>query len=124
MHDDGNSIQLALHMHQPHKRTVLPPQQSSTTSHLHMVGMLRFVPDIKPTLLTPFYSVLVSISVFMALATVFLFINSSDNSSFSHSVLLVLSLPYWSFQLHEPVPKVFSTHGQLNCTVASIRSLH
>ena len=46
-----------------------------------------------------FYSVLVSVSVFMALSTVFRSINSSDNSPFSHSVLPVLFLPYWSFQL-------------------------
>ena len=47
---------------------------------------------------TPFYSVLESISVFMALSTVFHSINSHDNSLFSHSVLVVLALPYWSFQ--------------------------
>ena len=34
----------------------------------------------------------------MALSTVFHSINSPDNSLFSHSVLLVLSRPYWSFQ--------------------------
>ena len=44
-------------------------------------------------------SVLVSISVFVALSTVFHSINSPDNSLFSHSVLPVVSLPYWSFQL-------------------------
>ena len=49
---------------------------------------------------TPFYSVLVSISVFMALSTVFHSINSHDNSPFSLSVLEVLALPYWSFQLY------------------------
>ena len=48
---------------------------------------------------TPFYY-LVSISVFMTLSTVFLSINSPDNSPFSHSLLPVLSLPYWSFQLY------------------------
>ena len=48
---------------------------------------------------TPFYSVLLSVSVFMALSTVFHCMNSPDNSPFSHSVLLVLFLPYWSFQL-------------------------
>ena len=36
----------------------------------------------------------------MALSTVFYSINSSDNSPFSHSVLPVLSLPYWSIQLY------------------------
>ena len=45
----------------------------------------------QPSLPTPLYSVLVSISVFMALSTVYHSINSSDNSTFSHSVL-VLSL--------------------------------
>ena len=60
-----------------------------------------YVYDInQPSLPTPFYSVLVSISVFMALSTVFHSINSPDNYPFSHSLLLVLSLPYWSFQLY------------------------
>ena len=49
---------------------------------------------------TPFYSVLVSISDFMALSTVFHSINSPDNIPFSHSVLVVLALPYWSFHLY------------------------
>ena len=48
----------------------------------------------------PFFSVLVSVSVFMALSTVFYFINFPDNSSLSCSVLPVLFLPYWSFQLY------------------------
>ena len=72
----------------------------SPWAHLHVVGMSRSMSDIKqPGLPTPFYSVLVSISVFMALATVFHSINS-HNSPFFHSVLVVLVLPYWSFQLH------------------------
>ena len=50
-----------------------------------------YVSDInQPSLPTPFYSVLVSISVFMALSTVFRSIKSPDNSPLSHSVLLVL----------------------------------
>ena len=69
-------------------------------AHLHVVGMLRFVFDInRLNLPTPFYSVLASVSVFMALSAVFHSINSPDNSPFSDSVLPVLSLPYWSFQL-------------------------
>ena len=60
-----------------------------------------YVPDINQlSLPTTFYSVLVSISVSMALSTVFLSINSPDNSPLSHSVLLVLFLPYWSFELY------------------------
>ena len=52
-----------------------------------------YVPDInQPSLPSPFYSVLVSASVFMALSTVFYSINSPDNSPFPHSVLPVLSL--------------------------------
>ena len=54
----------------------------------------------QPSLPTPFYSVHVSISVFIALSTVFRSINSPDNSLLSHSVLPVLFLPYWSFQLY------------------------
>ena len=54
-----------------------------------------YVCDInQPSLPTPFYSVLMSISVFMALSTVFHSMNSPDNSLFSHSVLWSLSLPY------------------------------
>ena len=69
--------------------------------HLHVVGMLRFMFDInQPSLPTPFYSILVSISVFMALSRVFHSRNSSDNSLFSHFVLPVLILPCWSFQLY------------------------
>ena len=48
---------------------------------------------------TPFYFVIVSVSVFMALSTVFHSINSLDNSLLSRSVLPVLFLPDWSFQL-------------------------
>ena len=43
----------------------------------------------QPTLPTPSYSVLVSISVFAALSTEFHSMNSLDNSPLSHSVLLV-----------------------------------
>ena len=53
----------------------------------------------QPSLPTPFYPVLVSIFVFVALSTVFHSINSPDNSPFSDSVFPVLSLLYWSFQL-------------------------
>ena len=49
---------------------------------------------------TPFYSVFVTVSVVMALSTVFHSINSPDNSPLSHSVLPVSFLPYWSFQLY------------------------
>ena len=54
----------------------------------------------QPKLPTPFYSVLVSISVFMSLSTVVHSINSPDYSLLSHSVLPVLFLPYWSFRLY------------------------
>ena len=51
-----------------------------------------YVPDInQPRLPTPFYSVLVSVSVFMALSTVFHSINSPENFPLSDSVLPVLS---------------------------------
>ena len=59
-----------------------------------------YVFDIRqPRLPTPFYSVIVSISVFMALSTVFHSIDSSDNSMLSHSALPVLFLHFWSLQL-------------------------
>ena len=53
----------------------------------------------QPSLPTPLYSVLESISVFMALSTVFHSLNFPYNSPLSHSVLPVILLPYWSFQL-------------------------
>ena len=60
-----------------------------------------YVPDInQPSLPNPCYSVLVSVSAFMAISTVFHSINSPDKSLLSHSVLLVLFLPYWSFQIY------------------------
>ena len=46
-----------------------------------------------------FFSVLVSVSVSMALSAVSHFINSTDNSLLSHSVLPVLFLPYLFFQV-------------------------
>ena len=53
-----------------------------------------------------FYSALVSISVFMALSTVFLpSINSPDNLPLSYSVLPILILPYWSIQLYISLAK-------------------
>ena len=69
-------------------------------AHLDVVGMLWFMSDInQPSLATPFHSVLASISVFMALSTEFRSIDSST-TLFSDSVLPVLSLPYWSFQIY------------------------
>ena len=83
---------------------------SSPRAHIHVVGMLRFMSDInQPSLPTSFYSVLVSVYLFMALSVDFHSINSPDNSQFSHSVLPVLSLPYWSFQLYVSLWKSPST---------------
>ena len=53
----------------------------------------------QPSLPTPFYSILVSVSAFMALSIAFHSINSSNNSPLFHSVLPILFLPYRSFQL-------------------------
>ena len=63
--------------------------------------VMVYVFDInQPSLPTTFSSLPVSISVFMALSTVFHSINFPDNSPLCHSVLPVFSLPYWSFQLY------------------------
>ena len=62
----------------------------------------------QPSLPSPFYSVLVSVSVFMAISTVFQSVNSPDNSPPSHSVLLVLLLPIGPFNyisLYESLPQ-------------------
>ena len=73
-------------------------------AHHHVVGDdAVYVSDInQPSLPTPFfilffYSVLVSVSVFMAFSTVFYFINSPDNPPLSHSVLPISFLLCWSF---------------------------
>ena len=72
--------------------------QRSPRAHLHVVGMLQFMFLTKPmSLPTPFYSVLVSISVVMVLSAVLHCINSTDNSPLSHSVFpasLILSTIY------------------------------
>ena len=69
--------------------------QVSPRAHFNSRGgdVKVYVFDInQPSLPTPFYFVLVSVSVFMALSTVFHSINSPNNSPLSHSVLLVLFL--------------------------------
>ena len=71
----------------------------SMSSALRCGVVVVYVFDInQPSLLTPIYDVLMSISVSMAPSTVFHSINSPDNSPPSHSVLPVLFLPYESFQ--------------------------
>ena len=74
----------------------------SPLAHLHIVGMLQFMSDKnQPSLPTPFYSVLKSVSVFMALSTVFLSINSPYNSVFSlcSSGLISALLVLWAIYL-------------------------
>ena len=61
----------------------------------------------QPSLPSAFYSVLVAISVFMDLSTVFHSINSPNNSPLSQSVLPVLLLPSWSFELYISLGKIF-----------------
>ena len=83
-----------------------PPAHPSPSSSVpagspsHSGDVAVYVFDInQPSLLTPFYSVLVTVSVFMVLSTVFHSINSPDNSPLPYSVLLILILPYGFFQL-------------------------
>ena len=75
--------------------------RSPRGSPSHGGDVAVYIYDInQPSLPTPFQSVLVSVSVFKALSTVFHSINSPVNSPFSHSVPPVLFLPYWYFQLY------------------------
>ena len=76
-----------------------PVPLASLWADLHAVGMLWFLLK-TPILPTPFYCVLLFIYVFMAFSTIFHSINFPNNSLLSHSVLPVLFLPYWSFQLY------------------------
>ena len=81
-----------------------PPSRVPAGSPSRGGTVVVYVKDLnQPSLPTPFYSVLVCASAFMALSTVFHSINSLDNSLLSHSVLPVLILPYWSFQLYTSV---------------------
>ena len=68
-----------------------------------------YVLDINQPSLPTFYSVLVSVSVFMVLSTVFHFMNSFDNSPLSHSILPVLFLclvgPFNYISLYESLPQ-------------------
>ena len=62
----------------------------------------------QPSLPTPFYYVLVSVSVFVALSTVVHSINSSNNSPLSHSVLSGLFCfigPFNYISLYESLPQ-------------------
>ena len=68
---------------------------SSAGSASHGGDVTVYVFDINPpSLPTPFNSVLMSVSVFMAVSTVFHCLISPDNFPLSHSVLPVLFLPY------------------------------
>ena len=69
-----------------------PPHGGNVVVYVFDISQLSFP--------TPLYSVVISVSVIRALGTAFHSINSPDNSPLSHSVLPVLFLPYWSFQLH------------------------
>ena len=66
-------------------RRTITPIVRSPRAHLHVVGDVAvYVFDMNHlSLPTTFYSVLVPISVFMAISTVFHSINSPDNSPFS-----------------------------------------
>ena len=78
-----------------------PPCSIPVGPPIRGVDIVVYVFDInQPSLPTPFHFVLVSVSVFMALSTVFHSFDSPNNSPLSHSIFLVLFLPYWSFQLY------------------------
>ena len=69
------------------------PLMTCPQAYLHVVGMLRFMFDgNQSSLLTLFYSVLASVSVFIVHSVVFHSISSPDSCLFSDSVLPVLSL--------------------------------
>ena len=70
--------------------------------HLHVVGMLRLMSLTSTNRACPLLFILFS-CLFLSLRPFQLYfhsINSPDNSPLSHSVLAVLSLPHWSFQLY------------------------
>ena len=72
----------------------------------------------QPILPTPFYSVLVTVSVLTALSNAFQSVNSPSNSSLSHSVLWVSFLLCWFFQpyiyLWTPSARIQCLYGWLD----------
>ena len=80
-----------------HKMTI---RQVPAGSPSHGGDVKVYVLDIsKPSLPTPFTLCSCIYFSVMALSPVFHSINSPDNSLYPHSVLPVLFLPHWSFQL-------------------------
>ena len=76
------------------KRFLVKDVPTGTGSPSHGGCVAVYVFDINQVSLpTPFHSVLVSVSAFMALSTVFYSINSPINSPLSYSVLPILFLP-------------------------------
>ena len=74
----------------------------SPRAHLHVVGMLRFISKTYSNRACPLlFILLASVSPFLwPFQLYFIPLNSPDNCSLSHSVLRVLFLPYWSFELY------------------------
>ena len=70
----------------------------SSRSHLHVVRMLRFMSLTQTTGACPL--LVISSCVYFCLYGPFSCISFHKFSHPSHSVLSVLFLPYWSFQLH------------------------
>ena len=68
----------------------------------------------QPSLPIPFYSVPASVSVFRALSSLFHSMHFPDNSPFSHSVVLVLSLPCRYFRLYFSLWKSLSPWAHLH----------
>ena len=69
----------------------------------------------QPSMPTPFYSVLVSVSVFMALSAVFHSINLSYNFPFSHSVLpIVYSFALLALSTVYLLVKVSFSHDKIH----------
>ena len=82
-----------------------------TGSPSHGGNVTIYVLDIKqPSMSTIVHSVLVSVSVFMALSTVFNSINSPNNSPLSHAVFQVLFWiidPFNYISLYESLPQLW-----------------
>ena len=81
-----------------------------------------YVLDInKPNLPTPFYSVLMAISVFMALSTVFHSMTSPNNSPLLHSVLPILSVLSAMYLFMKVSLNGFKDPVHLLCTATPFR---
>ena len=89
----ATSLSDSMHMHTHIYYTSSPSRSGDVVIHIFYIN--------QPSLLTPFlFCSCICFCLYEPFHCISLPIDSPNNSLLSHSVLLVSSLPYWSFQLY------------------------